>query len=797
MKLSGERSYRFADIEVKPAQSSLSRGGEEHHLRHKSFQVLLYLIERRERLVTKEELMAEVWEGTFVTDDTLVKCIVELRKALGDDPRNPRFIKTIAKSGYRFIGPVEEISPQTPAADRSNRSSAASVIDEIEEISTQVVEYAEETHIEERPLRQRLGENRLLLLFVALLAVVSAVYFGQRWRAESKLPAEVKLPVAPGKRSLAVMLFENQSGDREFDWLREGLSDMLITDLARSKRLSVLSRQQLHLLLERNGRERTNANGPIGLDEALEIGRRSRAEVVALGGFARLGEKVRISVELYKTENGELLLSKSLVADKADQILTRIDQLSLEVARRLGAAPGEQEPPHALSSMTTSSLDAYRYYSLALEQVQMFEFHQAIAQLEKALALDPQFAMAEARIGYIYGVRMGRGEMAKPHLERALGMADRLSEKDKLFISAWLAGAERDAERAISIYLELIARHPMETEAYQRLNWVLQSQNRNEEAIAVIRQGLSTDPESKDLYNALGSASMRLGQNDDALEAYHRYTQLAPNDPNAWDSLAELHRWLGRFEEAEAAYNRALALNPESGVAVIHLGHLRLHQGRYREAAEQFRRFIQIARDDGGRARGFACLAWVYLIKGDSARAAEAAKEEIRHNPESVWSSVVLALRRGDQAEAMRLSRSLFAPAVYELYKERGLLRILEYQRGLLALRQGRSEEALEYLRAALAHRAVEWNYDSYEDCLARAYLELGRADEAIAEYERILRINPRYPLAEYHLGQAYERKGARAQARAAYERFLQIWKDADSDIPEVMAAKASLNEKR
>ena len=103
-----------------------------------------------------------------------------------------------------------------------------------------------------------------------------------------------------------------------------------------------------------------------------------------------------------------------------------------------------------------------------------------------------------------------------------------------------------------------IAHYPMETEAYQRLNWVLQSQNRNEEALAVIRQGLATDPESKDLYNALGSALARLGRNEEALEALQRYTQLAPNDPNAWHSLAELHRWLEPYRQLWSAQLDAL-----------------------------------------------------------------------------------------------------------------------------------------------------------------------------------------------------------------------------------------------
>jgi tetratricopeptide (TPR) repeat protein len=247
------------------------------------------------------------------------------------------------------------------------------------------------------------------------------------------------------------------------------------------------------------------------------------------------------------------------------------------------------------------------------------------------------------------------------------------------------------------------------------------------------------------------------------------------------------------YEEAEAAYHRALSLNPELGVAIIHLGNLRFQKGRYAAAAEQYRRYIQIARDDKQRARGFGYLAWLYLRQGELAQAATAAKEEMKYDPTAGWHSLMLALQRGDQAAAAKLSDFVFAPANYNNYNERGNLRIWNYQRGYVALRQGRADEAINHFRAALSHRAVEWNIDSYESCLADALLELGRADEAISEHERILKINPHYPLAHYHLGQTYERQGDAPRARAAYDRFLQTWREADADIPEVIAAKARL----
>jgi eukaryotic-like serine/threonine-protein kinase len=792
--------YRLAEAELDPRNGQVKRNGAELYLRPKPLQVLLYLIEQRPRLVTKEELLEQVWQGDAVTDDALVQSIVEIRKTLGDSSQQPHLIKTFPKTGYRFIGEVETISSALEV------QAVTSVEIEYEEVwesaragepetlpraltpATQIVQTSDLSLTSS--LRRSLVSPKLLAALVLILALPLGAYLYRRAGTASPM-AEVMLPHVAGKKPVAVMYFENRADDRELDWLREGLADMLIASLSRSQRLTLLSRQQLASLLSQTGQPK---DAPIKLEDGLEIARRAQAEMMILGGFARLGDKVRIDVTLHDARSGQLQAAESLIADAPAQILTQIDLLSLKLAAHLGATLAAADAQQGLAAVMTNNLDAYRYYSLALEQAQMWQFHEAIALLEKALALDPQFALAHARIGYVYAVRMGQGEKAKPYLEKALARAERLSEKDKLYIRAWLAHAARDMARVIEMYRELNTRYPLETEAYQRLAWVLERQQRNEEALAVVRQGLLADPEWKDLYNALGIVCMRLGRNEEALAAYQRYLQLAPNDPNAWDSLAEFHRWIGQYAEAEAAYNRALALNPESGVAIIHLGHLRFQQGQYRAAGEQYRRFIQIARDDGGRGRGFDCLAWLYLKQGDVARASDAAQAEARYNPRSLWNSLVLALERQDQAAVAKLSEIVFAPANYDHDNERGSLRRWEYQRGTVALRQGRAEEALKHFRTALQHHALEWNIDSFEDCLANALLELGRAGEAIAEYERILRLNPNYPLAQYQLGQAYERKGDHARARAAFQQFLRVWQGADADIPEVSEAKKRLN---
>src|SRR5687767_14460593 len=116
MKVLSKQIYRFDGIEVDPSQGCLRHNGEEISVRQKSLQVLVYLLEQRHRLVTKDELIERIWEGQAVTDDALVQLIKEIRHSLSDNPSQPRFIKTVPKAVYRFIATVEEFYCDLPVA---------------------------------------------------------------------------------------------------------------------------------------------------------------------------------------------------------------------------------------------------------------------------------------------------------------------------------------------------------------------------------------------------------------------------------------------------------------------------------------------------------------------------------------------------------------------------------------------------------------------------------------------------------------------------------------------------------
>jgi tetratricopeptide (TPR) repeat protein len=440
----------------------------------------------------------------------------------------------------------------------------------------------------------------------------------------------------------------------------------------------------------------------------------------------------------------------------------------------------------------TNSLEAFRYYSLGVEKAQSLRNDEAVSLLQKAVALDPNFAMAYARLGYVNGVTGNAPDKAKPYLEKAFQFSDRLTEKDKLQIQAWYAIVNYDYAGAIDAFRKIVAAYPLEVEAYRRLALLLKGEVRYQEALEVLKQALVIDAADKDLYNALCLIYSEMGDHQDALAMAQHYVQLAPGEPNAHDSLGLTYEWAGRYDEAILEYQRALALKPDFEIAMVHLGNVYFQQGRYQAAVEEYQRYLSAAPTDVERARGYSVIGYVELKRGGLAAAERAASQALKYNKLGNGLPYILALERNDLPKATKLEAEMENTGA----NERGIrasLRPFYYCRGILALKSNAVDEAIEDFKQAIGHRPQTWNLDASEDCLANAYLELRRFDEAIAEYQRIEKLNPNYPLLHYHLAEAYEQKGLRDQARAEYQEFLRVWKAADVDVPEVIAARKSL----
>jgi DNA-binding winged helix-turn-helix (wHTH) protein/tetratricopeptide (TPR) repeat protein len=446
MDVSRPPVYRVGDVDIDLGARLFRRHGHAVHLRRQTFQLLVHLLAHRERVLTKDELLRAVWGDIAVSDDALTQCVKELRRAFDDDTRDPRFIRTVPKVGYQFVGTVEDRTPVTVSTTS------------VEHVRTVSVEVEERADAARWPLALR-------VVAAGALALVAGLVSWSVWRA--LVPAE-RGAVAAGERT------------------------------------------------------------------------------------------------------------------------------------------------------ATRSLEAYRAYSLGLERAEAFHEAEAIDLLKRAIALDPNFVMAQARIGYIYATsNTSSRDEAKPYLERAFQHSAGLPEHDRLSIRAWYAVATSDYTGAIDRYREIVARDPNDVEAYWRLGRLLLGEERYEEGIAVLKQGLAINPDSRQISNELGSAYVDARQYDDAIRARQRYVALAPAEPNAFDSLGLVYQAAGRFSDALAAYDRAAALDSGFSLAPLHRGNLRFRIGQYRLALNDYRRFIELSPRGSDKSRGYLQMAWVSFRRGD------------------------------------------------------------------------------------------------------------------------------------------------------------------------------------
>jgi len=694
-------------------------------------------------------LLDALWPGTAVTDNTIKQSVNEARKLLNDDPRDSRFIRTVPKAGYQFIGAIDETGGY------------------LEEMTTLEMEY------EAQPALPAPQPRRLRLAAVA--AVVAILGVVGLWRISGPSTQAGTVIVLP---------FENSSTTAELDWLREGLTDMLITNLSRAGGMHVLGREEVRALL---GPEGTGQQPSRAFDRAMRWAKEHGADTVITGSFARLGDKLRVATQVYRAADGSLRSSESFTADQPEQILTHMDLASLQLASKLGRPIQQEDRLAGLSSLMTPNLEAYRYYTLGMEKAQTLAAAEAIELFEKAVALDPNFAMAHARIGYTYTSSGARPVEAKPSLEKAFRLSGRLTPRDRQHIAAWYALANLDYPAAIQAYQSLLANDPRDVEAYTRLGSLLSGERRPAEAVVVLQKALVVDPNSATTWNVLSGVQNRAGWGEQAVISAQRYVGLIPAEPNAWDSMGMSLHIAGRMEEAEAAFRRALSLKPGFQLATIHLANLAYQRGRYGQAMALCQEYLAGAISMQERGRGNGCLALIYARRNQQKQATAAAMAAFQSDPLAIYEPAMVALQRGDFGRAEELAKTLL-PVNDRGHRIQGRTPLVLL--GRIAMGRGRAEEAMTAFRGALAENPPVYNAEWHEECLADANLALGRYEEAVTEYQRALAKFPGVGLTRYQLAVAYERLGKGEEARAEYRRFVSEWKGADADIPELVLAE-------
>jgi len=659
------------------------------------------------------------------------------------------------------------------------------------------------------------------------------------------------------RRTLAVMGFKNQTGDAGLDYLREAIPHLLITSLEQSKRLRVTSWERMKDLLRNSGRD---AAAIYDEEAGFEACRREGIEAVVLGSFVKAGETFATDVQVLDATSKHILKSASAKGSGLESILkSQIDDISRTIRRGFALPALKIEAPgRKIIDLTTGSMEAYNYYLKAREAFDNFFFAQARTYAEKAVAVDPKFAL-----GYYILSRAASNLLDYPArdeaLEKAKTFSAKATEKERLFIEARYASIiEHDSAKRLRVMRELVTAYPDDKEGHYELAMATPSRP---EAIAEYEKAMAIDPMYAPAFNMLGYAYARMGDFDKAIGAFSRYAELNPGLPNPIDSIAEMNMLRGNLDEAVRRYLEALSIKPDFYASCHGLVYVYALKEDYAEAGRWLEEFIKrtptpqarteafFIRDfldyflgrldrslrdlsslrslaaqfkfDLGVAAADFVMGYLYADRGEYDKARKSfedwfvyVKKDNPTRPDYAAALRGATLGKVDleegRREAVRDGLAEMEKLLPRLNPDERL--IIEFHWRLLgaelALAEGSIEKAISIgekieswvLENVNTPTIIPYNLPFMKDVLARAYWKKGDFDKAAAEYERLTTIDPKSPLRmlipplyHYRLGRVLEEKGEKDKARLQYEKFLKGWADADPRFIELKDARARL----
>jgi len=579
-----KKIYLLDNYRLDPDKRQLYLDEAPVRLTPRPFRVLLYLLENRDRVVTRDELLDQFWEGRDVYDDTLRKCVGAIRKALNDRSQQARFIETHYAGGYRYIGSVEEIVEETSQAVEIERVRGVRMVIE-EEIDNPITS---------EPARKvvAVAKQRTLTRPVAVLALLATVVLTASVSYELRNSGTTDAATSP-LRSVAVLPFKNYSNDEAQEYFSDGLTETFITQLSKIGGVKVISRDSVFALK--------------GKDiDSREVGKRLNVTAVLEGSIRQKGDLMRVEVRLINTQDGSVIWTRDPYTLPLKDSLTVRDEIACSVAAglRVKFCRNSEVRRH-----DTDNIDAYQMYLKGRyywNKRNPDGIRRSIEQFEQAISLDPNYALAYAGLAdsYVQGVwevpfdPKEVLQKAKAAATEAIKLDAQLSEAHaalaNIYQMEWQwAEAGKEIERAIEL-------NPGLARAYHVQAFHLEMTGRPIEAIASMKHAQALDP----LNLVIGADMARLlwnaGRQDEALSQGQKVVEMDPGFTYGHillfsvylysgrdDAFAEeYYKYLtlsGRSEPTITAYRKAFHTNGVKGIYQIELGERLQDQkeGRY------------------------------------------------------------------------------------------------------------------------------------------------------------------------------------------------------------------------
>lgn len=579
MEKVADKNFVFAEFNLDAELRTLRRKGAEVHLAKRPFDVLLFLIENRERVVSREELLDRFWQGHEVYDDALRKCVRAIRTALDDVGKSPRFIETRRGSGFRFIGAVSEAS-----------------------VFTNYKLEDQEPPTNNKEERQVAPKHRKLLFAVVAVVLVSLtalVFFAYRGQVNSVKPKTLP-EVVTTRHSIAVLPLKNLTGEAANDYLSDGITESLINELSRIESLKVISRSSVFQF--------KNKEIP-----PQEIGGKLGVETVLEGGLRQSGEQLRVEVRLVNTTDGTVRWASDSEQKKLADIFAIQDRITCQIVTELKVKLcGER----GAVARATQNLKAYQLYLQGLyqrNQVTQDHLQRAIEFYEEALRVEPNYALAHDGLGEVYMV-MEFNSLVPPgtaspkaelHAQKALELDSSLAGP-YIVLGAVRTMQNYDLQARETYYEQALLKNPNHRTAHLWLANNLTVQGKFEEAEREILRVQELDPLSFGVRMHLSELYYYWRKPDQSIEQAELMLAANPENKGTYSFLAKAYAQKGEFDKAFAALEK----NPTDDINRVYILASAGRQDDARNIIEAF------AKSDVGSKNPY-CVGAMYAAIGE------------------------------------------------------------------------------------------------------------------------------------------------------------------------------------
>jgi eukaryotic-like serine/threonine-protein kinase len=773
---------RFGDLQINMQTGELLRNGRRVNIPDQPFQILALLLECPGELISREELSRSLWRaGTFVDfDDGLNAAVKRLRQALGDSADNPKFIETIPKRGYRFICPVEPVAGGVPSTTGSevSREVTTSMPSPADEYGLQVShrQPGRYTGLQSRYFSGWRGKATLAALAGAVAIAVALFLWSQ--------------PKLGQPDSILLTDFVNPTGDSAFD---ETLKRAVAIDLEQSPYLNVFPPEEVRKTLKLMGK---STDVPINAALGREICQRNGVKAFVVGSIAGLGTRYVVSLEAFDAQSGRLLGQKQEEAANKESVLKALGRASRELRKSLGESLATiHQFGKPLEEATTSSLDALKVFTLGEIELSRREELSSLPFYKRAVELDPNFALAYARLGSAYQ-NMGEAELAREYMEKAFSLRDRTSERESLYIAAHYYAASGMIDKSIEAYELYKQVYPRDFVPYNNLSIKYLGLARNDEAIKNALGAIALNPQDTNAYVVAATAYIAKNQLRDGREILTRAFERKLDSWVFHDTLARI----ATIEGDRAAVERENALtqmSPEGKLTLLtrEAGEM-ASRGQFSNARVLYNSAAKTAEQlelKDSAAESLVDKALMEAELGHRSQAEKSVSEALSLTNGlgvRVGAATVLAVA-GNAGKALRLINEVAqrAPADTLLQSV-----FVPQVKAIVELRAKNPHRSLELLASSSPYELLDpmGRYDSANSLLlltrGEAYLQTHHGEEAEQQFQQILSLRKAYnddciyPLALVDLARTYAELGDVRRARKMLEQFLDLWREADQD---------------